>query len=147
VLHGLIFRTKFLLRHVCSSTRSYTDFPVLVKVAAERERGASVQGQRKCSQTGRPKVDVTWEKNLEGSSREKATLQRSRDGRTRRLLTLVTSGVPRNFVPAERGGSTNSVEDRGRREWGSGGSSPLVRGSGGSCNLVQEISFHIVNFS
>jgi len=32
------------------------------------------------------------------------------------------------------GGSTNSVEDR-------------VRGSGGSCNLVQEISFHIVQFS
>jgi len=28
-----------------------------------------------------------------------------------------------------------------------GGSSPLVRGSGGSCNLVQEISFHIVKFS
>ena len=27
------------------------------------------------------------------------------------------------------------------------GSSPLVRGSGGSCNLVQEISFHIVKFS
>jgi len=25
-----------------------------------------------------------------------------------------------------------------------GGGSPLVRGSGGSCNLVQEISFHIV---
>ena len=24
---------------------------------------------------------------------------------------------------------------------------PLVRGSGGSCNLVQEISFHIVKFS
>ena len=40
------------------------------------------------------------------------------------------------------GGSTNSVEDRGQREWGSGGGSPLVRGSGGSCNLVQEISFH-----
>ena len=34
------------------------------------------------------------------------------------------------------GGSTNSVEDRGQ---GSGGGSPLVRGSGGSCNLVQEI--------
>jgi hypothetical protein len=33
------------------------------------------------------------------------------------------------------------------RERGSGGGSPLVRGSGGSCNLVQEISFHIVNFS
>ena len=45
------------------------------------------------------------------------------------------------------GGSTNSVEDRGQKEWGSGGGSPLVRGSGGSCNLVQEISFHIVKFS
>ena len=44
------------------------------------------------------------------------------------------------------GGSTNSVEDRGQRERGSGGGSPLVRGSGGSCNLVQEISFHIVKF-
>jgi len=40
-----------------------------------------------------------------------------------------------------------SVEDRGQRERGSGGSSPLVRSSGGSCNLVQEISFHIVKFS
>ena len=45
------------------------------------------------------------------------------------------------------GGSTNSVEDRGQRGQGSGGGSPLVRGSGGSCNLVQEISFHIVRFS
>jgi len=55
------------------------------------------------------------------------------------------SGVPRNFV---RGvGLTNSVEDRGQREWGSGGGSPLVRCSGGSCNLVQEISFHIVKIS
>jgi hypothetical protein len=45
------------------------------------------------------------------------------------------------------GGSTNSVEDRRQRERGSGGSSPLVRGSGGSCNLVQEISFHMVKFS
>jgi hypothetical protein len=44
-------------------------------------------------------------------------------------------------------GSTNSVEDRGQRERGSGGGSPLVRGPGGSCNLVQEISFHIVNVS
>jgi hypothetical protein len=44
-------------------------------------------------------------------------------------------------------GSTNSVEDRGQREWGSGGGSPLVRGSGDSCYLVQEISFHIVKFS
>ena len=45
------------------------------------------------------------------------------------------------------GGSTNSVEDRGQKERGSGGGSPVVRGSGGSCNLVQEISFHIVKFS
>ena len=44
------------------------------------------------------------------------------------------------------GGSTNSVEDRRQRERGSGGGSPLVRGSGGSCNLVQEL-FHIVKFS
>ena len=44
-------------------------------------------------------------------------------------------------------GSTNSVEDRGQRGRGSWGGSPLVRGSGGSCNLVQEISFHIVKFS
>ena len=43
--------------------------------------------------------------------------------------------------------STNSVEDRGQRERGSKGSSPLVRGSGGSCNFVQEISFHIGKFS
>ena len=43
-------------------------------------------------------------------------------------------------------GSTNSVEDRGQRERGFGGGSPLVRGSGGSCNLVQETSFHIGNF-
>jgi hypothetical protein len=42
------------------------------------------------------------------------------------------------------GGSTNSVEDR---ENGDLGQCPLVRGSGGSCNLVQEISFHIVKFS
>jgi len=54
------------------------------------------------------------------------------------------SGVPRNFF---QGGSTNSVEDRGQREQGSGGGSPLVRGSAGSCNLLQEISFHIVKFS
>ena len=57
-----------------------------------------------------------------------------------------SSGVHRNFV---RGGgvSTNSVEYRGQGERGSGGGSPLVRGSGGSCNLVQEISFHILKFS
>jgi hypothetical protein len=45
------------------------------------------------------------------------------------------------------GGLTNSVEDRGQIEWGSEDGSPLFRGSGGKCNLVQEISFHIVKFS
>jgi len=44
-------------------------------------------------------------------------------------------------------GSTNSVEDRGQRERESGGGSPLVRGSGGSCNLVQEVAAHMVTFS
>jgi len=55
------------------------------------------------------------------------------------------SGVTRNLFGG--GGSTNSVEDNLQRERGSGGGSPLVRGSGGSCNLVQEISFHIVKWS
>jgi len=59
--------------------------------------------------------------------------------------TQGSRGVPRNFVWG--GGSTNSVEDRGQRERGSGGGSPLVRGSGDSCNLEQESSFHIVKFS
>ena len=45
------------------------------------------------------------------------------------------------------GGSTNSVEDRGQTERGSGDGSPILRGSGGSCNLVQEISFHLVKVS
>ena len=45
------------------------------------------------------------------------------------------------------GGSTNSVEDRGQRKRGSGGGSPLVRGSGGSCNLVQEVAAPMVKFS
>jgi len=45
-----------------------------------------------------------------------------------------------------RGGSTNWVEDRGQRERGSGVGSPLVKGSGGSCSLLQEISFRIVKF-
>ena len=43
------------------------------------------------------------------------------------------------------GGSTNSVEDRENRDLRGG--SPIVRGSGSSRNLLQEISFHIVKFS
>jgi hypothetical protein len=52
------------------------------------------------------------------------------------------SSVPRNFF---RGG-VQQIQLRTERR-GSGGSGPLVRGSGGSCNLVQQISFHIVTFS
>jgi hypothetical protein len=48
-------------------------------------------------------------------------------------VNVWTSGVPRNIF---RWGSTNPVEDRGQKERGSGGGSPIVRGSGGSCNLV-----------
>jgi hypothetical protein len=67
-----------------------------------------------------------------------------------RLLTPFRGPNPVHFKAVAypgiffEGASTNSVEDRGQREWGSGGGNPLVRGSGGSCNLVQEISFHIV---
>jgi hypothetical protein len=42
------------------------------------------------------------------------------------------------------GGSTNSVD---RENGDLGAVAPLVGGSGGSCNLVQEISFHIVKVS
>ena len=62
----------------------------------------------------------------------------------KKLAGTVCSGLPRNFVRG--GGPINSVEDRGQRERGCGGSSPLVRSSGGSSNLVQEISFRIVKF-
>jgi hypothetical protein len=41
-------------------------------------------------------------------------------------ISDITVAYPGIFV---RGGSTNSVEDRGQRERGSGGGSPLVRGS------------------
>jgi len=37
------------------------------------------------------------------------------------------------------GGFNNSVQDKRQRERGSGDGSALVRGSGGSCNLIQEI--------
>jgi len=50
------------------------------------------------------------------------------------------------FCSWGRGGSTNSVEDRGQNGDVVGGS-PLVRGSGDSCNLVKEIQFRIVKFS
>ena len=57
------------------------------------------------------------------------------------------SGVSRNFFGWGGGRVKKNVEDRGKRKRGSGDVSPLVRGPGGSCNFVQEISFHIVTFS
>jgi hypothetical protein len=42
---------------------------------------------------------------------------------------IKNSGIPRNFFGVWGWGSPNSVEDRGQREWGSVGGSPLIRGS------------------
>ena len=65
------------------------------------------------------------------------------------IAPLTYSGQWRNheFCFFWGGVSKNSVKDRGQRERGSGGCSPLVRGSGGSCNLVQEVAAHMVKFS
>ena len=59
-----------------------------------------------------------------------------------------------NFVPVAYteilfGGGVQQIQLRTEdRENGDlGAVDPLVRGSGGSCNLVQEISFHIVKSS
>jgi hypothetical protein len=68
------------------------------------------------------------------------------------IVVRIGDGINTSFRPVAFpgilfwGGSINSVEDRER---GSGGGSPypLVMRSGGSCNLVQEISFHIVKVS
>ena len=56
--------------------------------------------------------------------------------------TPAASGVPRNLF----GGGGQQIQSRtGRTEiWGQ---YPSSQGSGDSCNLVQEISFHIVKFS
>ena len=58
---------------------------------------------------------------------------------------LISSGVPRNFF----GGGVQQIQLRTEdsENGGSGGGNPLVRGSGGSCNLVQEVSFHKVKVS
>ena len=46
-----------------------------------------------------------------------------------------------------RGGQQIQLRTEDRENGDLGGGSPLVRGSGGSCNMVQEISFHMVQFS
>jgi hypothetical protein len=45
------------------------------------------------------------------------------------------------------GGVQIQLRTEDRENGDLGAVAPLVRGSGGSCNLVQEISFHIVKFS
>ena len=58
--------------------------------------------------------------------------------------TCDTTGVPRNFV---RGGQQIQLRTEDTENGDLGAVAPLVRGSGGSCNLVQEISFHTVKLS
>jgi len=62
-----------------------------------------------------------------------------------------TNGVPTNFVRGVGGWRVQQIqlgtEDREKRDLGALAPYPLVKGSGGSCNLVQEISFHIVKVS
>ena len=67
--------------------------------------------------------------------------------KTAATVCTVQQWRTKELCSTEGGGSTNSVADGGRRERGSGGGSPLVSGSGGSCKLVQGISFHIIKFS
>ena len=55
------------------------------------------------------------------------------------------TGVPRNFV--RRGVQQIQLRTEDRENGDLGDGSPLVRGSEGNCDLVQEISFHIVKFS
>ena len=74
-LHCLICRPQFLLRHVCSSTRSYTDCPSLVEATAESDSVAGLHGQKTCSQPGSPLVTVTLENRLSKAvTRAKAPL-------------------------------------------------------------------------
>jgi hypothetical protein len=52
--------------------------------------------------------------------------------------------ITRRFLLPETGNSTNSAEDRGQREWGSGGSSPLVRGFTQFVNEQNPLSDYVV---
>ena len=59
------------------------------------------------------------------------------------IITFTTVAYPGILF----GGGVQQIQLRTEdRQRGSGGGSPLVRVSGCSCDLVQEISFHIVKF-
>ena len=60
------------------------------------------------------------------------------------VLEPSISGVPRNFF---FGGGVQQIQLRTGQNGDLGCGSPIVRGSGGICNLVQEILFHIVKLS
>jgi len=60
-------------------------------------------------------------------------------------LVRICSGVNRNFVRWWVQQIQLRTEDRQNGDLGA--VAPLVRCSGGNCNLVQEISFHIIKFS
>ena len=57
------------------------------------------------------------------------------------------SGVPRNFVRGWGGVQKIQLKTEDTENGDLGAVGPLFRGSGASCYLVQEISFHIANFS
>ena len=60
----------------------------------------------------------------------------------------MVSGVPRNFFfGGGQGIQQIQLRTEDRENGDLGAVAPLVRGPGGSCSLVQEISFHIVKFS
>jgi len=60
-------------------------------------------------------------------------------------LFRICSGVNRNFVRCAVQQIQLRTEDRQNGDLGA--VALLVRGSGGSCNLVQEISYRIIKFS
>jgi len=60
------------------------------------------------------------------------------------ITDIGVSGVPRSIFGGVR---QIQLRTQDRENGDVGVVAPLVRGSGGSCNLVQEISFHIVKFS
>jgi len=66
---------------------------------------------------------------------------------TTQNVSAEASGVPRNFVRGGKGVQQIHLRTEDRNNGNLRGGSPLFRGSEGSCNLVQEISFHIVKSS